>query len=87
MRSVVHEPLFAEILHDLIGDAEMADAYIAAAEAVLAETPEIGTPVEASDARTVPVWTVPLAPIGDRAVALYYTFDEETVWLVAIAAW
>lgn len=77
MRSVIHEPLFAEGLRALIPNAEMADEYLAAAEIVLSETPEIGVPVEETERRMVPAWTVPLAPIGDRAVALYYTFDEE----------
>ena len=79
-RSIVREELFEDSLAALIGDAEEADEFTAAAEDLLSREPEIGTPSESG------VWTLPMAPIGESAVYLYYTFDEDTVLFLAIAA-
>jgi hypothetical protein len=42
--------------------------------------PQIGSPVDDG------IWFLPMAPIGRVQVALYYTFDDSTVTLVAIAS-
>jgi hypothetical protein len=47
---------------------------------VLARDPQIGTRI-APDSN---VWVLAMAPIQGTDVALYYTFDESTVWLIAI---
>jgi len=80
LRSVIHDPLFADSLHDLIGGPAIADEYVAAVESVLAESPEMGTLLESG------VWMIPAAPIGSQSVAVYYTFDEDEVLLIAMTA-
>ena len=79
-RQVVREYHFEHDLHRLIPDAKSADEFIEAAEFVLARDPQIGTRI-APDSN---VWVLAMAPIQGTEVALYYTFDESTVWLIAI---
>lgn len=79
-RSIVREPLFEDSLTALIRDAQRADNYTAAAEDVLSEDPESGAPFQNG------MWMMLMSPIGGKTVYLYYTFDEETVTFIAIAA-
>ena len=79
-RSIVREPLFDDSLAALIRDAETADEYTAAAEDVLSREPESGRPFQDG------LWMLPMSPIGGKTVYLYYSFDDETVLLIAIAA-
>ncbi len=65
----------------LVSDAVAADQFVEAAEFLLARDPEVGSQFASGSA----VWFVPMAPIGDTQVSLYYTFDESTVWLLSIA--
>ena len=78
--SIVREELFEDSLATLIRDAETADEFTAAAEDLLSREPKIGTPLPGG------VWTLPMAPIGGKAVYLFYTFDESAVLFLAIAA-
>ena len=49
-----------------------------AAEDLLSREPQSGEPGLRG------MWVLPMALIGNRAVWLFYTFDEETVTFVAI---
>lgn len=80
-RSVVREHHFEKDLAALIGDLEAADDFVAGAEWLLAQNPELGFPI-AEGSR---VWLLPMAPIEGAQVALYYTFDASTVWLISLA--
>jgi hypothetical protein len=79
-REIIREHEFKEQLAALIPDAESADMFTAAAEDLLARLPHSGT--RASD--VYPIWTLPMAPVNNRGVTLYYTFDEATVTFIAI---
>jgi hypothetical protein len=79
-RSIVREPLFEDSLAALIRDPESADDYTAAAEDLLSREPESGRPFQGG------VWMLPMSPIRGKTVYLYYTFDDETVTFIAIAA-
>ena len=80
-RSVVREHHFEKDLAALIGDLEAADDFVAGAEWLLAQNPEIGFPIAEDSA----VWLLPMAPIEGAQVALYYAFDDSTVWLISLA--
>jgi hypothetical protein len=82
LRKVVREHLFEESLAALIADPVAADDYLAAAEWVLAFDPSIGFPVKEGSS----VWLLPMQPLKDRQMSLYYTFDSSTVRLLAIQA-
>jgi hypothetical protein len=82
LRNVVREHLFEESLGALIADPVAADEYVAAAEWVLAYDPSIGFPLREHS----PVWLLPMQPINDRQISLYYTFDSSTVRLLSIQA-
>ena len=79
-REIVREPIFEDSLALLIRDEERADEYTAAAEDLLSRAPEMGMPGEDE------VWTLPTSPVGGKAVYLFYTFDAEAVFFIAIIA-
>ncbi len=81
-REVVKEHEFEEQLAALIRDAEAADDYTAAAEYLLARDPQSGVPAS----RDQSIWQLLLPPIGGQSVAVFYTFDEHAVTLLAIVA-
>ena len=72
-RSIIREDAFEDELRLLIGDAEQADEYTAAAEDLLSREPEMGTPMGGA------VWVLPMQPVENEAIWLLYTFDESTV--------
>ena len=80
LRKVVREHLFEESLSGLFADPIAADEYLAAAEWVLAYDPSIGFPLKEGSS----VWLLPMQPLKDRQISLYYTFDSSTVRLVLI---
>jgi hypothetical protein len=82
LRKVVREHLFEESLSALLADPIAADEYLAAAEWVLAHDPSIGFPVQEGSS----VWLLPMQPLKDRQVSLYYAFDSSTVRLLLIEA-
>jgi hypothetical protein len=79
-RQVIRERSFERELRALIHDAREADDFVEAAEFVLARDPEIDSPLDDG------IWFLPMAPIGKVQLALYSTFDESTVTLLAIAS-
>ena len=79
-RQVIRERSFERQLRVLIEDAREADDFVEGAEFILARDPKIGSPVDDG------IWFLPMAPVGKVQVALYYTFDDSTVTLLAIAS-
>lgn len=79
-RQVIRERSFERELRALIRDAREADDFVEAAEFILARDPEIGSPLGRG------IWFLPMAPIGKAQPALYYTFDDSTVTLLAIVS-
>ena len=79
-RSIIREHLFEDSLAALNPDPERADAYVGAAEFVLSADPLLGTLLRND------VWMLPMSPVRDCEVWLYYSFDEESVHFLAIAA-
>jgi hypothetical protein len=77
-RSIVREHSFERGLRALIENAEAADAFVESAEFLLAANPREG--VEAMPG----VWMFTMAPIDGRGITLYYSFNDETVWFLAI---
>ena len=82
MRSIVREHEFEEQLDALICNAEEADDFVMAAERVLSQFPELGTLVDPVER----IYEMPMAPVRDRAVALYYTFNESVVVFLYVVA-
>ena len=80
IRQVVREHRFERELRALIQDAIPADEFVEAAEFLLARNPLIGTHTE-----DPVVWAMPMAPIRDAQIVLYYAFSDSTVWLLSIA--
>ena len=80
-RSVVREHEFEEQLAALIPDTEQADEFVAAAEYLLAADPTIGARVHVGPPE---IWTLAMQPVRGHAVAMYYTFDVETVIFLSI---
>ena len=78
-RSIVREHLFEDSLATLFPLIEEADEFVAAAEDVLSEDPELGRPLRDG------VWMLPMNAVRGADVWLYYAFDEETVTFLAIA--
>jgi hypothetical protein len=77
-RQVIRERSFERQLRALIADAREADDFVEGAEFILARDPKIGSLVDEG------IWFLPMAPIGRAQVALYYTFNDSTVTLLAI---
>jgi hypothetical protein len=76
---VIREHRFERELRALIRGAREADAFVEAAEFVLARDPLAGQETEHQ-----PVWALPMPLIGGSQIVLYYTFNESTVWLLSI---
>lgn len=77
-RQVIREHRFERELRGLIRDAREADDFVEAAEFVLARNPAIGSQL------TEELWFLPLTLMGDVQPALYYAFDDSTVWLLSM---
>jgi len=77
-REVIREHHFERDLHALLADWREADAFVQAAEYVLARDPASGLQLVGD------VWFLPMAPISGVEIALYYMFDDATVWLISI---
>ena len=78
-RQIIRERSFERELRFLIQDAREADEFVEGAEFVLARDPEAGSPLGEG------IWFLPMAPTGKVQPTLYYTFDDSTVTLLAIA--
>jgi len=80
IRQVVREHRFERELRSLIQDAIPADQFVEAAEFLLARNPLIGTHTQ-----DLVIWAMPMAPIRDAQIVLYYAFSDSAVWLLSIA--
>ena len=79
---IIREHEFEEQLAALIADAEGADEFTAAAEDLLSREPRSGRLASAKYG----IWALPMFPVDERQVTLYYTFDEQTLTLLSIVA-
>ena len=80
IRQIIREHRFERELRALINEAIPADQFVEAAEFLLARDPLIGSPLD--EGRLV--YFLPMAPVANQQVSLYYTFDESTVWLLSV---
>lgn len=84
LRQIVKAPLFEEQLQSLIeGGAKAADQFIEGLETVLPRKPEIGSWRTGTNP---PVWTIPMIDVERLRppLVVYYTFDDERVYLLSI---
>jgi hypothetical protein len=78
-REIVKNPGFEQDLSQLEFDAVRADQFTDGAEFVLSRNPEYGTKVAKN------VWFLPMWRIAEgRSVNLYYTFDLDHVYFLAL---
>ena len=86
LRQIVKASLFEDQLRSLIeGGARVADEFIEGLESELARRPEIGS---WHTGTYPPVWFVPMIDVERLRppLVVYYTFDEERVYLLSIQA-
>ena len=83
-RSIIREQEFEEQLDALLVNAEEADDFVMAAESVLSQFPDIGELVADFPRK---IWKLPMAPVRGRAVALFYTFNEQYVIFLYVVAY
>ena len=81
-RIVIREDDLEIDLLALFGSAKTGDHFLEGAEDLLSRDPGVGFCLE-EDAS---VWILPMAPVGDKSIALYHTFDDETVILLSLSA-
>jgi hypothetical protein len=79
-RQVIREHSFERELRALVRDERAADDFVEGAEFILARDPQTGSPLGGG------IWFLPMAPIGEKQPAIYYTFDDFTVTLLAIVS-
>jgi hypothetical protein len=78
-REIVKNPGFEQDLSKLEFDAIRADEFTDGAEFILSRNPEYGTKIAQN------VWFLPMWRPGEgRSVNLYYTFDSDHVYLLAL---
>jgi hypothetical protein len=76
IRTIIYDPRFEQDLARIIPTVRRADEFLEGAEQILSRTPEAGYQLEDSN-----VWFVGGHTVD---VALYYTFDDDYVYLLAI---
>ena len=81
-RTVIREDDLEIDLIRLFGSVQDGDLFLEGAEALLSRDPLIGEPAEKNSL----IWILPMAPIDDRSVSLYYTFDSQTVILLGLSS-
>lgn len=80
-REIVKNPLFEQDLSKLEFDAVRADEFTEGAEFVLSRNPEYGTKIAKN------VWFLPMWRPGEgKSVNLYYAFDSDHVYFLALQA-
>jgi hypothetical protein len=79
-RSIIRQGGFEESLQILFSTWDGAEKYIAAAEIVLAMEPQLGMPIGDG------IWVLPMAPVKNADVWLFYTFYETVVILLDVQA-
>jgi hypothetical protein len=78
-RQVVRNPRFEQDLSQLGFDAVRADEFTEGAEWFLSRDPRRGTRI------TKDVWFLPMWRPGEpKSVALYYTYNEDSVFFLAL---
>lgn len=78
-RQIVRNPRFEQDLSQLVFDAVRADEFTEGAEFVLSRDPRRGTRI------TKDVWFLPMWRPGEgKCVALYYTYNEDSVFFLAL---
>jgi hypothetical protein len=78
-REIVKNPGFEQDLAQLEFDAIRADEFTEGAEYVLSRNPEYGTQIHKN------VWFLPMWRPGEgKNVNLYYTFDKDRVYFLAL---
>jgi len=81
LRTVIEEEIFARELQAIEGDPCRADEFIDATKTLLASDP---TPREATKIRDdPPLWFISCS-INENKLAIYYSFDDGTVYLKSI---
>ena len=80
-RDIVRTERFERELQKLEEDPRRADEFTEAVEWTLARDPTSGTQIK----DVPPIWFIPMVdiPFGS-SVAIYYTFDDNRVWLLSI---
>jgi hypothetical protein len=80
-REIVEDPLFEQDLSKLEFDAIRADEFTEGAKFILSRNPEYGTRIAKN------VWFLPMWRPGEgKSVNLYYTFDRDRVYFLALQA-
>jgi hypothetical protein len=81
LRTVIHEHRFDLELEELVAKVPRVEDFVFGAEWVLARNPFTGTQVRLGS----PTWFLPdLEGALSVECVIYYTFDEDTVWLLSI---
>ncbi len=80
-RDIVRTDRFERELKKIEDDPLRADEFTEAVEWTLARNPASGTQISEDP----PIWFIPMVdlPLGS-SVAIYYTFDNNKVWLLSI---
>ncbi len=78
--SIIYDSEFEEQLSALISDYFEADEFVRGAEDLLSRLPQSGTRLTDS------VWSLPMCPVSNRQVTLFYAIGETAVIFLAILA-
>jgi hypothetical protein len=79
-REVIEQPRFVEELKAIHRDARRADDFVDGARWALGRDPSVGTHIGKGH-----VWILPIAEFESAdPVALFYTFDDDHVYLLSI---
>jgi len=76
MRVLVRDAVFEADAAEICGSIKKADDFLEGVDLVLARYPECGTRLHKSHVWFLPAHTIP--------VVLYYTFDDEKVYLLSV---
>lgn len=80
-RDIVRTERFERELREIEENPRRADEFTEAVEWALARDPSSGTQIEDDP----PIWFIPMADtLDDSSVAIFYTFDDQVVWLISI---
>jgi len=76
MRTIVRDAIFEADAAEICGSIKKSDDFLEAVELVLARYPGCGTRLDKSH-----VWFLPAHTIS---LVVYYTFDDERVYLISV---
>ncbi len=77
-RTVIRDAGFEATLESIFLNWQQAEDYLSAAETILAADAELGTSMGAG------IWTMPLPPVRDAGVWLFYTVYDTVVVLLDV---